>query len=47
MFAHLTNLTPPLIVVDEKLETIHFFEAAFVGNAVHDNEGFSPSDVCF
>jgi hypothetical protein len=39
------DLSPSLVVVDEELEAVDFLETAFVGAAVHEDEGVGPSNV--
>lgn len=42
---YLVNLSTTLVVIDEKLEPIDFFEAALVGHRVYEDECVCPSDV--
>jgi hypothetical protein len=35
----------PFVVIYEKFESVHLFEATFVSYAVHENESFRPSNV--
>lgn len=42
---YLVNLSTTLVVIDEKLEPIDFFEAALIGHRVHKDECVCPSDI--